>query len=97
MKPDKRAHPVHILLLGTVAIMPIPNAFPNLVEQAHGLKRRTTARAGVLAGFAGLYMTVHKTSIGAKRQRHQELLGAGRGWVYRSGGRESADLRSTTS
>lgn len=66
MKADKCENPIDILLFGSVAIMPIPNAFANPIEQAYRLKWRRGDHNMRPAGFAGMNGTDYKYSIGTK-------------------------------
>lgn len=53
---NEEAYPVNVHLLGAEAIVQIPNALAQLVQNSGGLQHRG-------AGFHGVFITVHTYSI----------------------------------
>lgn len=60
MKPDEAAYPVDIGLLGSYAVVLVPNTLTHLIKQAHRFKRWPFSR---LAGFDWIFSTVQMYSI----------------------------------
>lgn len=58
MEADESAHPEQVGLLGTQAVVAVPDPFPHLVEQSGRSQWRARA------GFHGWFNTAYEGSIG---------------------------------